>query len=64
VAIPRDEVLPFTPDLLDRYSEVGETTRRYYASFDPGRPFLLFVGIAHVLYKGFIETSVVRVIEA
>lgn len=61
--VGEDEVLPFASSLLDNYSEVGEGTRRYYASNQPGQPFLRFVGITHILYKGCIDVADIRVIE-
>jgi len=57
------EVIPFDPGSLDRYSEVNARTRRYYARFKPGERFLLFVGIAHVLFKGSVEVGGLRVIQ-
>ncbi len=61
--IDESECLPFEPRLLDKYTEVGEWTRRYYAEVKPGARVLLYVGIAHVLYKSHLNVEGVKIIE-
>jgi hypothetical protein len=61
--IDESECFPYEPHLLDRYTKVGEWTRRYYAEVKPGFRVLPYVGIAHVLYKGHLDVEEVKIIE-
>ena len=63
IPIDESEGLPYEPRLLVKYTEVGEWTQRYYAEVKPGARVLLYVGIAHVLYKGHLNVEGVKIIE-
>jgi hypothetical protein len=61
--INKSECYTFEPRLLDKYTKVGERTRRYYAHVKPGAHILPYVGVAHVLYKGHLNIEKIKVIE-
>jgi len=59
----KSECIPFEPHLLEKYTEIGEWTRRYYKEVKPGTRVLPYVGIAHVLYKGQLNVEDVTIID-
>jgi hypothetical protein len=61
--IDESECLPFQPHLLDKFTEVGDWTRRYYAEVKPGARVLPYVGISHVLCKSHLKVEGVKIIE-
>jgi hypothetical protein len=58
-----ERIIPFEPHCLAQYTQVPEAQKQFYRQVEPGKPFLLFGGIPHILYKGSIDVADVQVIE-
>lgn len=56
---------PFNPDVLAQYAEVPEFTREHYRKrFSEGQRPWLFLGIPHILYRGALDISGCRIVDA
>jgi hypothetical protein len=58
-----ERIIPFEQHCLAQYTHIPEAQKQFYRQVEPGKPFLLFGGIPHILYKGSINVADVHVIE-
>ena len=53
---PPREFVPLDPARLQQFTEIPESTRRYFSSCS-GADYVLFVGIPHILHRGAIDVT-------
>ena len=57
------EFIPFDPDALEQYSKFPDQTKEYYSKMiSAGKDPLLFHLVPHILYKGSIDISTVKIL--
>jgi len=55
----------FDPDDIASYADIGERTLNYYREeVAAGRNPFLFIYVPHILYKGTLDVSAMRIVEA
>ena len=62
--LQEEDFRAFNPEALNELREIPETTQLYYRKmFEQGKRPLVYLYVPHILYRGILDLSGVRVIE-